>query len=379
MTTPAVEPVPVLRFGFDPEALRRARARALPVLAAAAAAGALLGRFGVWGRWPDLAFLALWAGFAAAAAPARGLRALALPAAVGAVGLVLGAPGDGLAGRWARGEPLSATTLSPAVILGVAALVGAAIAGADAATPILNRVQSALGGLALGGGGAALAGLTTGLGWAPGPAGLAQGLAWGLAGAGLLALAAARARSVARPPSAAHVKAQLPAAFAEPALRAIALDTALAARCPDAATRDGVGEVAAWVVRLQGALAALDAELATFEAARVAERIATLTADAAAATDPFARDRHLAAAEHLGALLRHRDALQAERARTAALADYAAAWLEEARAGLALAALSGTELAPSGLGDVLDRLRGHARDGGARRHAAWELNAAGVR
>ena len=379
MKTPAVDPIPVLRFSWQADAAARARARALPLLAVSAALGAVLGRLDLWSRWPDLAILPFWVAFTAAAMPPRGGAARLATALVAVVGLLLGAPGDGWAGRWARGEAVDISTLSPLALLGVAAAAGALVAGPAAAPSLGSRAQAALAALALGGFGAALAGTARALGWAAAPAGLAQGLAWGLAGLGLLALGAAQVRTVSRPPAAATVRAQLPAPFAEPALRAVALDAALASRCPDASTRDGVGEVAAWVVRLQGSLAALAAELEAVDAANVTERINALTADAATATDPFTRDRHLAAAEHLGALLRHRDALVAEQARTAALSAYAGAWLEEARAGLAVAAFAGAEVVPPGLGDVLDRLRSHAADSGARRRTAWELQAAGVR
>ena len=89
--------------------------------------------------------------------------------------------------------------------------------------------------------------------------------------------------------------------------------------------------------------------------------------------DSFSRDRHLATAAHLRRLLDHRDKLQLELQRTESLVAYALAFLEEARAGLALAKQLPGEAIPNRLSDVLEHLRGQALAGDARRQTAREV------
>ena len=62
-----------------------------------------------------------------------------------------------------------------------------------------------------------------------------------------------------------------------------------------------------------------------------------------------------------------------ERARAESLQTYALAYLEEARAGLAVARLLPGEHTPEALGSVLERLREHAADRSSRRNAAREV------
>jgi len=189
----------------------------------------------------------------------------------------------------------------------------------------------------------------------------------------LLLVAALRFRSAARAPHPRALHKTLREPYHPPCERAWRLDQELAQACPDPETRDGLGEVAAWVFRLQWTLQRLDGDLAPIEERPLRERIVELTEQAAASDDPFTRDRKLATAERLDQLLEHRDALASERHRTAALVEYAAAFLEEARAGLALARAQPGAHTPPGLDDVLDRLRAHGADGEARRRSAREL------
>ena len=66
-------------------------------------------------------------------------------------------------------------------------------------------------------------------------------------------------------------------------------------------------------------------------------------------------------------------AIQTERQRTEALVDYALAFLEEARAGLAIARELPGEASPDRLPEVLGRLRDHATEGDVRRRTNREM------
>jgi len=103
------------------------------------------------------------------------------------------------------------------------------------------------------------------------------------------------------------------------------------------------------------------------------EANAHLEAKIATDTDAFVRDRHKAAVEHLKQTKEHRHALSVERDRTSALLDYALAFLEEARAGLAVARIQPGHDIPERLHDVLGRLRSYAHERHAERTIAAEL------
>lgn len=307
----------------------------------------------VTGLPPALGFgLALGAGLLASQLP----RLAALPAAALVAGLAWAASGLGL---------------SPILT-----------AGAAAGTLAVALAQGAGGGRALQGAfaGAAAAGLGARLAaelLAPLAPGLAQA---GLEGAitGLLAaqglwVAAIRWIASDRLPSRAAIDRTLPAELREPCYRALALDRALAAQTPDPDTRDGLGEVAAWVYRLSWTLAALGRELGALEPERVEARLAEAKKSAEEASDPLTREPREATARHLEQLVQHRDALRLEQQRTSALIEYALAFLEQARAGLALARVRPGEGMPERLGDVLDRLRSQTAEGDARRRTARQL------
>lgn len=180
-----------------------------------------------------------------------------------------------------------------------------------------------------------------------------------------------------RLPTHRSVQRVLTVPYRPPALRAIDLYGSAQAHAPDPDTRRGMAEVASWVVRLQASLQALDAELAEIDPERVAARIAQTREPTTADHDPFVRDRRLATAGHLERLLEHRAAIALERGRTTALVDYALAFLEEARAGLALAQQRAGDTLPDRLPEVLSRLREHAREGEIRRKTARELSGPG--
>lgn len=172
-------------------------------------------------------------------------------------------------------------------------------------------------------------------------------------------------------PSHRLIRKTLEVPYRAPALRAVELYAITTQVAPDAETRRGLAEVATWVYRLQLTLRTLDRELAAIEPQKVEERIAACEADDNA--DPFTRERRQATAQHLRRLLDHRRAIAVERQRADALVDYALAFLEEARAGLAVARELPGEASPDRLPEVLHRLRTHAAEGDTRRKTAREM------
>lgn len=173
-------------------------------------------------------------------------------------------------------------------------------------------------------------------------------------------------------PTRRDVERNLRVAYRPPVYRALDLFAAARKATSDAQTRQGLAEVTTWVYRLQMTLQARDVELDAIEPAAIEERIAR--ALETSSEDPITRERKLAAAEHLKRLLQHRGEIAVERGRIEAEVEYALAFLEEARAGLALARELPGEAIPDRLPEVLDRLRAQARDGDARRRTARELD-----
>jgi len=174
-------------------------------------------------------------------------------------------------------------------------------------------------------------------------------------------------------PTARQIRRLLRVAYRRPVFKAVELFRGCQISAPDADTRRGMAEVATWVFRLQQTMQTLERELESIDPTDIAQRIAAcenLPADA----DPFTRERRKATASHLNRLLDHRKAIDTERGRTDALVDYALAFLEEARAGLAVARELPGEAAPDRLPEVLDRLRSQAKEGDARRRTAREMS-----
>ena len=202
---------------------------------------------------------------------------------------------------------------------------------------------------------------------------LLQGAVAGFISCQVLVFGMLRFTTVRRPPGPHRVNRTLAEGYRTPCLRAHELDTDLADRSPDTQTRDGLGEVAAWVYRLQWTLQDIDQQVATLDEPALRRRIQTMSDEAARTEDGFTADRKRATVQHLRRLLEHIHGLRGERTRTAALADYASAFLEEARAGLALAHLQPGEHIPPGLHDVLHRLRNHAQERDAHRQTADEM------
>ena len=150
----------------------------------------------------------------------------------------------------------------------------------------------------------------------------------------------------------------------------------LKASQPDPQTLDGLAEVSMWVYDLGRSLQSLEKELSSVDTEDLLERIELLRMEADETEDDFTRERQLATARHLQSLLGHAQQLRLEHARTQSMQEYALAYLEEARMGLALARTLPGDAAPSRLGEVLDRLRSHAQENETRRKTAREVSLA---
>ncbi len=158
-----------------------------------------------------------------------------------------------------------------------------------------------------------------------------------------------------------------------PVLRAIELYAQLKVARPDEETMLGLEEVVSWVYRLAQSVQTLTRELDNVDSQDLSDRIELLMMQAEESEDEFTQDRQLATAAHLEKLLQHAEQLSLEQKRCSSLQEYALAYLEEARMGLALARTLPGEATPGRLGEVLGKLRGHARDGDARRKTAREI------
>lgn len=276
---------------------------------------------------------------------------------------------------------LSQSVATPLVLAGSQVLAAGAVAGLGVtfmdgvSSDGWRRLQGTLGGAAGAGVGWWAATTIVGPVGESALTGALQGLALGLVGSQALLTSAMQWKSTDRVPKPGRIRATLAPAYREPCLRAWQLDRVFDKQAPDPDTRDGLGEVAAWVYRLNWTLMSIDREITALEGEGLAERRVGLLERAAASSDDFTRERLQATAHHLAQLSDHRDALALERGRTAAMCEYASAFLEEARAGLALARVQPGEHVPDRLGDVLSRLRTHAAAGDARRKTAREIGA----
>jgi hypothetical protein len=334
-------------------------------IAGSTAAALLAALFPLWALQPEIALtLALGAG--ASLVDLRRLWAAPLViAGVGLAGLIC-------------------------AIMGWPAVIGAgAAAGAFAAwlyphrTDGLDVVHGSLGGLA----GSSI-GLWVATTLLPGalPAAIVAPLTVGivaLLGSQALLPVAFRFDHAPQIPSIRQVQKALKVSYRPPVFRAIDLYTHAETQAPDAETRRGMAEVTTWVFRLQVTLQTLDNELGLIDPEQVRQRIAQAreassplaTGPAGAVSDAFTRERRAATAAHLERLLEHRQLIEVERGRTEADVEYSLAFLEEARASLALAQQLPGETVPDRLPEVLRRLREHATDGQVRRRTAHELGA----
>jgi hypothetical protein len=318
-----------------------------------ALAAAIAGATTLWATRPELSLLfALGAG-ASAVNPLRLWTAPAVVTAVVISGVVCGAIGV------------------PPIV------VGGAMAGAIATllvphrTDALDVVNGALGGLI----GAAI-GLWAAKVLLPSSlpdvllAPLTTGAVALLAAQGLLPVAL-RFSPGPMLPSASDIAA-LRAPYRPPIHRAMALYKRIESNGPDVDTRTGLAEVVSWIYRLQFGLQTLDVDLEQIVPSDIEERIQLC--EAADDRDRFTRERKQATAQHLRRLLEHRVAIVLERERTEALVEYALAFLEEARAGSAVAHHVPGVHEPERLDEVLERLRSDAREGDLKRRAALEVD-----
>ncbi len=354
--------------------------RALRLCLAAAATAALWGALAPAGALPELALcLCLVLGAVAAGggvtAVQGGLLALILALLLGAgeantslPALLLGQPGApaALLGRqlWAIGG-----------VLGAATALGLGGRGAD------WREQAVFGALA---GGTGL-GLAVALGAASVQTALPPAWTAGLRGglvalgfAAVLPVAALRRRVLHRLPDPRVLERKLRVELRPPVEQAAVLDAAIARSSVDGEAREGLAEVAVWVLRLQWLRQELRRELEESSGPELSARVERFDAEAAAADDSFLAERKSASAGHLRRLIEHREEIAAEDRRTEAMVEYALAFLEEARAGLALSRVQPEDQVPGRLADVLTRLRSHQHDQRAQRAAARELLSVGV-
>jgi hypothetical protein len=321
------------------------------VAASMATAGGL-SMIGLWTREPELA-LAVSMGCGAAAIHPRRVWALPL------VTLTT------LIGGWISG----AAEIAP--VLGAGAVLGVWCAWLALQQPDwLDAVNGALG---------TAAGSTLGL-WVaqqllPLPI---DGAARSMLTAGLVGLIGSQALlplalrfDTPKIPSLGQIRRTLQVPYRPPVFRALDLCRAAMREAPDPECRRGLAEVATWVFRLETTLQSLDRELQSIDPIAIDSRISLCEGDNS--SDPFTRERRQATVAHLRRLLAHREAIVVEHQRSEALVDYALAFLEEMKAGLAVAFEFPGEAAPERLPDVLERLRSHSAAGDARRRTAREV------
>ncbi len=364
---------------LQPPSLRVGRPRLIP-----SQKDALLGRQAAWTAWSALAGAVFAAtGFASQ----QPLVALTLSVGVGAWAAfprrILRAPALALATVGAALLTSLVLAHDPTLLVaGPELLVAGAVAGGGltfldpAPADRWRRLHGALGGAAaVGVGWWAATGLVGPVGSGTAIAGAMHGAVLGLVASQALVAAGLAWFDTDRVPRPARIRATLAETYRPPVLRAWQLDQAFEKQAPDPESRDGLGEVAAWVYRLQWTLQALDRELDALDHEGLDARRRDIADRARAAGDEFTRDRLQATAQHLDKLDAHRQALARERDRSEAMREYASAFLEEARAGLALAQVQPGDHVPERLGDVLTRLRSHAAERDAHRRTARELGA----
>ena len=383
MHTAVAEPQPpsLLRMGLSPSLEGTLVARQL-AWAGLQAVGTLVG-VSILGGHPDLGFALALALGTLGVFPRALPRGLVVAAGVVAATLLAGVAGDGSSSLSVWASPALAAGWATRGLGSVQILAGGAAAGLGVAWLTGPTEPHRLLQLALGGAAAVGLGVWTSSVVVPGtlhPAlhVLSQGAVTGIIASQVVLLGALRYHGVRRPPGPRRIKAKLQEQYRPPCLRAYRVDMDLSRNCPDVETRDGIGEVAAWIFGLQWTLQRLDREISTLDEADLLQRIESLQSEADVAADDFTADRKRATARHLERLVQHVRDLHDERARNAALSDYASAYLEEARAGLALAALQPGDHTPTGLEDVLARLRNHGVERDARRRTAREVAAVGT-
>lgn len=180
-------------------------------------------------------------------------------------------------------------------------------------------------------------------------------------------------KPIIRIPSARVIRATLEKPYQESCLKALDHDQAIQKDAPDKVTRDGLGEIAAWVYHLALSMQTQDKELNSQSDEELSQRLISAKDAIENAGDNYIKERRQATLKHLETMVRHRQSLRLERERTESLSDYALATLEEARAGLALSRQLPGAHTPEGINEVLQRLRSHTSEESAKRQTAREL------
>jgi len=368
------------RFEIDPADRGALRGRAARWIGAQLLITGLLSQLALTAGTPDLVYGLAIAGGLATAFYRTPLRAAASAGAVVGACVLSGLALDGVStiDLWVRaGQPgvFVSTSLVGGQILAAGVTLGWVLGWLDdGPDDTLRGLQLALVGTTLTGVAWWLAALLLPTGLTPLFATLFTALVVAVGSAAVLLPGALRYRTASRIPGPPRIRSTLTEDYREPCLRAHSLDSDLAKQSPDPETRDGLGEVAAWIYRLQWTLQRLDREQGTHDDLELAERVVRLTEEAQATEDAFTRDRKLATVRHLERLQAHRTALGEERNRTAALVDYASAFLEEARGSLVLAQMKpGEQQTPERLDDVLGRLRTFSNERANHRRTAREV------
>ena len=322
------------------------------IIALTAATAGLLAVSGAWAAQPELA-LAAAIGLGVVGAAPRRAWAAPLTAAAALGGAVL------------------AGMLDVSPVLGAAAVVGLAAARlVPEPTDALDHVNAML---------ASVAGASMAL-WGADQLIPLGATAWGaVVGATVVGLGTGAALvplairfDAENVPTIRQIQKALELPYRAPVVQALDLWTNARKHTNDRVTRKGLAEVVTWVFRLQQQRQTLDQEQAAIDPTKIGVRIAAAET-APGGDDAFTKDRRLATIGHLQRLLAHGTAIGIEKTRTEALVDYAIAFLEEARAGLAISRQLPGEAHPDRLPEVLGRLRAHAADGDARRRTMHEL------
>lgn len=332
-------------------AITRVPAREAGVIAATTVTAGALAAAGAWATQPELA-LAVAIGLGVVGVAPR--RAWAAPLTAGAT----------------LGGALLAGALDLSPVIGAAAVAGIAVARlVPEPTDALDHVNAAL---------ASVAGATFAL-WGSAQLVPLTGTVWGaVLGAAVVALGVSQAVvplairfDAEKVPSIPTIHRTLEPPYRPPVIQALALWTHARKYTSDAVTRRGLAELVTWVYRLQLTHQTLDQELTAIDVDKVQGRIRA--AEDALGDDPITRERRQLTIGHLQRLLAHASTITTERARTVAMVEVAIAYLEEARAGLAISRQLPGEEVPDRLPEVLGRLRAYAAEGDARRRTMHEL------
>mgnify|MGYP007063719163 CR=1 FL=1 len=173
-------------------------------------------------------------------------------------------------------------------------------------------------------------------------------------------------------PSWSQVNRVLRPEFREPVRCAFQFYWKTRTNAPDVETRNGLKEVALWVFTLQKFTQKLTTQLNAIDPQQVRERIEKHKK--MVSNDPFTVERRVATVDHLNRLLSHRETMLVEIERTAAIVDYALAFLEEANASITVSLNDPGAYVPERLPTVLKKLRDYSIDQQAQKQTDREIS-----